>query len=479
MKKKLLTLFMSIIILAGASVFGVSAKGAEDSGLEELFSALTLNGALEKESTGGDWLAVCMAMSGHTDSLSDYAALASARVKDRLSNTEKLRTAVLCAAFRIEEDFVRKTVEDTELSRATELIWRLILACDLKTDSLIDPLADQLYSLELEGGGFALSGSLADPDVTAMATCALHLAGRDVTPLIDLLSEMQCEDGHFISYGVKNAESAAQVVIALRVCGLDPETDPRFIKNGNSVYSAMLSFKVDGGFSHLLGTRADLHTTSQVSLAILANERRELAMYSFSSLFGVTPSNAGNSSDTANENIHPLDYKPIACSAVLILSLVTLAILALSGRFNAKNAIRVGAFAVFSLLFIIFTTIRTPDQFYSENPDPITPESRTVSICVVGLDGEILIPNTEYAIRDGENHLDLLIRATKYSKLRVDSLGGYVRGIGELYEMDHGGLSGWTVRVNGHLISVGASSLTVSDGDTVEWRYEREANLYE
>ena len=479
MKKQLLTLILCISVLAGASVFGVSAKGVEHGRVEELFSALCHSGALEKESTGGDWLAVCMAMSGQTDPLADYAAFVSQRVKTELSSTEKLRTALLCAAFRIEEDFVRGTVEDVELNRVTELIWRLILACDLKMEGLILSLADQLSALELEGGGFALSGTVADPDVTAMAACALHLAGRDVTSLIQLLSSMQCEDGHFISYGVKNAESAAQVVIALRVCGLDPESDPRFIKNGVSVYSAMLSFGVDGGFSHLLGGRADLHTTSQVSLALLANERRDINMYGFSSLEGVEPSAVGGSEKPSDTENAPLDYKPIACISVVIISLIALIILVIAKRFNIKNATRVGGFAVFALLFIIFTTIRTPEQFYAENPDPIGEGTPAVSICVVGLDGEVLIPNTAYAIREGENHIELLTRVAKYSKLRVDSLGGYVRGIGELYEMDHGGLSGWTVRVNGRLISVGAASVTVSDGDTVEWRYEREANLYE
>ena len=131
------------------------------------------------------------------------------------------------------------------------------------------------------------------------------------------------------------------------------------------------------------------------------------------------------------------------------------------------------------MLFIIFTTIRTPEQFYAENPDPITDDSRTVTFSVVGLDGEILIPPTLYSIRDGENQLELLVRVARYSRIRVDTLGGYVRGVGELYEMDHGGLSGWTVRVNGRLISVGAYSVTVSDGDTVEWRYEREGRIYE
>jgi hypothetical protein len=132
----------------------------------------------------------------------------------------------------------------------------------------------------------------------------------------------------------------------------------------------------------------------------------------------------------------------------------------------------VGCFAALALVFVIFTTIQTPEQFYSENPDPITADSATVTLSVIGLDGEKLISPTVFAIRNGENHLDLLVRATRYSGLRADTAGGYVRGIGDLYEFDHGGLSGWTVRVNGTLISSGADSIPVRHGDTVEWIYK-------
>lgn len=470
MKKRLVAFLISIIILAGASVIGVSAKGASESDVQALFDTLVSGGGLDSESTGGDWLAIALALDGQTDALSDYAALVSHRIGGEMSDSDKLRTALVCAALRIEDEFVKSTVENTDLDRITEVIWRLVLAVDLKMNEQVDSLADLLASLELKGGGFALSGEAADPDVTAMAACALHLAGRDVTPLINVLSSLQASDGHFLSYGAKNAESAAQVVIALRVCGIDPKTDPRFVKNGTSVYDAMLSYTADGGFAHIAGGRANLHTSSQIALAMLCEEKLGERIYSFSSLEPVTPSGkAPIEPDIENSEFN---YKPIACAAVLVIALITLIILAAARRLNTKNATRVGCFAALALVFVIFTTVQTPEQFYSENPDPITADSATVTLSVIGLDGERLIAPTVFAIRKGENHLDLLVRATRYSGLRADTAGGYVRGIGDLYEFDHGGLSGWTVRVNGTLISSGADSIPVRHGDTVEWIYK-------
>ena len=476
MKKRLVAFLISIVILAGASVVGVSAAGATESDVQALFDALVSDGGLDSESTGGDWLAIALALDGQTHRLSDYAALVAHRVKSGVADSDRLRTALVCAALHIEDEFVKNAVGDAELDQITEVIWRLVLAVDLKMSDRIDPIADLLTSLELEGGGFALSGKVADPDVTAMAACALHFAGRDVAPLIELLSGLQTEDGHFSSYGNKNAESAAQVVIALRVCGIDPKTDPRFVINGTSPYDAMLSYAADGGFSHLAGGRANLHTSSQIALALLCESKLGARIYSFSTLEPVTPSNkAPLQEDTENSQFN---YKPIACAAILVIALIAVIILAAARRLNAKNATRVGCFAAVALAFVMFTTIQTPEQFYSENPDPITADSETVTLSVIGLDGEILISPTVFAIRDGEDHLDLLVRAARYSGLRADTAGGYVRGIGDLYEFDHGGLSGWTVRINGTLISSGADSVPVRHGDRVEWVYETDGAAY-
>jgi hypothetical protein len=238
----------------------------------------------------------------------------------------------------------------------------------------------------------------------------------------------------------------------------------------------MLSYAADGGFSHLAGGKSNLHTSSQIALAMLCEEKLGERIYSFSSLEPVTPSGKAPIEPDAENS--EFNYKPIACAAILVIALISVMILAAARRLNTKNATRVGCFAALALVFVIFTTIQTPEQFYSENPDPITADSKTVTLSVTGIEGEKLIFPTVFAIREGESHIDLIARATRYSGIRADIAGGYVRGIGNLYEFDHGGLSGWTVRVNGTLISSGADSVPVRHGDTVEWIYETDGSAY-
>ena len=47
----------------------------------------------------------------------------------------------------------------------------------------------------------------------------------------------------------------------------------------------------------------------------------------------------------------------------------------------------------------------------------------------------------------------------------------YIKGIGYLYELAHGDLSGWVYLVNEESPSVGCASYTLSDGDTIVWHY--------
>ena len=99
-------------------------------------------------------------------------------------------------------------------------------------------VADQLISLQLPDGGWALMGQAADVDVTAMVLQALAphretpAVADSVAKAVALLASRQQEDGGFVSMGQPNPESAAQVMIALCALGVDPLTDEGFLKNG-------------------------------------------------------------------------------------------------------------------------------------------------------------------------------------------------------------------------------------------------------
>ena len=114
-------------------------------------------------------------------------------------------------------------------------------------------LAELLKAQESDGG-FSLSAGSGqmDVDITAMALTALapyYEENSEAKVAADLalswISEHQESDGGFCS------ESCAQVLTALCSLGIDPQSDSRFIKNGNTVLDNLMSFRQeDGGFVH-------------------------------------------------------------------------------------------------------------------------------------------------------------------------------------------------------------------------------------
>lgn len=120
-------------------------------------------------------------------------------------------------------------------------------------------LVQKILEAELSTGGWTFFGA-ADPDMTGMAIQALapyYNTNTDVKEAVDrgldVLSNMQRDDGGFASWGSLNSESDAQVVTALSALGIDADTDPRFVKNGISVLDNLISFKDEatGGFRHI------------------------------------------------------------------------------------------------------------------------------------------------------------------------------------------------------------------------------------
>ncbi|MBQ9551652.1 MAG: DUF4430 domain-containing protein [Clostridia bacterium] len=152
----------------------------------------------------------------------------------------------------------------------------------------------QLLDLQLADGGWAVSGSVSDVDVTAMTVTALAPAYKQdsaVTAAVDsairLLSERQNADGSLSSYGVKNPESIAQTVIALSALGLDAAQDSRFSKNGHTLFDALASFRLaDGSFCHEAGGASNRLATVQVFSAYVAAYRQA---HGLGSLYYVPP----------------------------------------------------------------------------------------------------------------------------------------------------------------------------------------------
>jgi|GEM_PF-719123 len=131
----------------------------------------------------------------------------------------------------------------------------------VSTQTTEDTLVQYLLNRQLSDGGWALSGTSADTDITAMTLQALapyyKQTGREkVTAAIDKaltrLGKMQLSDGGYGTMGVETSESTAQVITALTALGIDPKTDTRFIKGGNWTVENMISYHIDNsGFMHV------------------------------------------------------------------------------------------------------------------------------------------------------------------------------------------------------------------------------------
>lgn len=131
---------------------------------------------------------------------------------------------------------------------------------------------------QLADGGWALSGTVADPDMTGMALQSLapyYNTNPDVKVAVDkaivCLSEKQYDNGGYGSIDGICSESCAQVIVALTALGINPETDSRFVKNGVSVVDAMCLFAVEGGgFTHIPNGEINGMATEQGQYALAA-----------------------------------------------------------------------------------------------------------------------------------------------------------------------------------------------------------------
>lgn len=257
-------------------------------------------------STPGDWFPIGLGRLGINDNYDGYLAVIKDRVAERYREQGKLSAAKATEWHRISLAVLAMGGDPTNLGnnengqpidliadgcydrgKTASLgrqgingwIWGLIALDSMRysvpenayytrEDIIIEILRQQL-----EDGGFALSGKAADPDITAMAVQALapyynsekiysytpkngeKSISRSVYQVVDeavaCLSELQLDTGDYKSWGTQNVESTDQVAVALCCLGIDPLSDERFIKNGNTLLDGILRYRMDdGGFVH-------------------------------------------------------------------------------------------------------------------------------------------------------------------------------------------------------------------------------------
>lgn len=289
-----------------------------------------------------------------------------------------------------------------------------------------EKLVDYIVSNELAAGGFALAGTKADPDLTAMALQALapYKVDANVAQVIERgvaqLASIQLTNAGYTSAGNENVQSAAQVLIALSTLKIDAATDPRFIKNGKTILDNIQSFAIgDGGYKHPKNGAYNAMATQQATQALVAYDRFAKGLPGLFEMADVT-----------------VEEKPI------------------------------------------------PDP---ENPGgstggggggstaPVEPTEQVAYITITNKSYGDILATTEVKLNKGDTVYSVLKRVTDAKGItlntRSSSYGKYISGIAGIKEFDRGPLSGWMYRTNGDFPSYSSDSHTVRAGDDIEWAY--------
>lgn len=152
-------------------------------------------------------------------------------------------------------------------------------------------LSKEITNSEGVTGGFSLSGTVADPDITGMALQALsryqdQKKVKDATErALDVISKGQMDDGGYGSWGTENSESTSQMIVALSALKIDAAKDIRFIKADNkgqknwlvsnlTMYCVLApSSEMGYGIEHLLGKGINQMATEQGYYALISYDR--------------------------------------------------------------------------------------------------------------------------------------------------------------------------------------------------------------
>lgn len=179
------------------------------------------------------------------------------------------------------EDF--DAVVSQGLNGAMYALIALNADSDVDTDAQIkEPYLNYILEREKAEGGFSMDEEAEDAqaDMTSMALqCLEPYEDRAevkavVDRCIDVLAGLQNTDGGYVSFDEDSSESVAQAILALSACGVDCNTDERFVKDGKGLYDALMAYgNKDGGFSHVKDGESEPMATDQALCAMVAYQR--------------------------------------------------------------------------------------------------------------------------------------------------------------------------------------------------------------
>lgn len=475
-------------MLSGILNFKAVQSGAEDA---SDWVATCLPSAM---GAGGEWYAIALSQTGGRSPAVSYDLSACRMALEEYVDSTNVRSATTRQKYALTllatggtADSVTTTLADSIGQQGVmSWAWGLNLlnnGCE-SSACTADEAVKTLLSLRKEDGGWAVTGNYADADATAMVLQALapHRDNAEVAAAIEaavnLLSSKQTANGGFTSCGVENAESAAQVIIALCALNIDPE-DGRFVKNGMSPLDALAAFRLeDGSFAHEIGGGYSESATVQAFLALTAYERYQAGEGSLYLLDGdVQP----------GEVKAELGYRAIAAIIIGVAAVIACVVLLVMGKRHWKNFVAVLLIAAVLVGLVFVVDVQSAEDYYSATvtkTDAIGQVSLTIRCDTVAgtakhipADG-VILAETSMPIASGDTVYTILTDAARAHGIHMEASGAnglmYVSGIGNIYEFDFGDLSGWVYMVNGESASVGCDQYVLKPGDKVEWHYTLE-----
>ena len=302
--KKTISFILSFFLLTTAVYADIPYDTAAEAAAENIYETVKDPSV---SSVGGEWAVLGLARSGadvpqtyydkYLKNLGDYLSKKNGVLHDKKYTEYSRVVLALTALGKNPENFLGYNLlaplgdyEKTVWQGTNGAVWALI-ALDsgdyevphnetAKTAATRGMYVENILSAQNNDGGFALSaGTESDIDITAMALAALsgyrteEKVQNAVTAALGFVSANQGENGGFESYGAENAESAAQVLVAL--CGLGVDLhDGRFVKNGKTVLDNLMTFyDGKGGFCHAHGGDTNQMATEQAFYALTAVKR--------------------------------------------------------------------------------------------------------------------------------------------------------------------------------------------------------------
>ena len=521
-----ITIFLLSFFLLFCPLFslGARATGEEVRDVQEGILAFKLQesgattvedwikGELSEEAgIGAEWYVSALSQSGADCDFSAYEASLLQYLSQNTVTAAATRQkyAFALAAIGSGNAYISQTLSN---SIGKQGVMSLVFGLHLLSNGYAAPsqteetVVAQLLSLQREDGGWGVRAGASDVDVTAFVLQALasyrETDGVEaaITRALSLLSLRQTETGAFKSYGVENAESVAQVLTALVLLEVDFRADERFIKNGNSVWDALVTYRLsNGSFCHVAGEGYSASATEQVFFSLSAVLRAEAGKPSVFLLDRADPSlqepTSPSQEGLANGEEPSKNDTNTPSARVDVRLWITVGILSLGGILCAvllllkKKHLSYYLATVAAVGLLIggawCLDIRSAGEYYSG--EEIRKDAAVGSVVFsvrcdtvaqetdgryIPKDGMILNA-VSIPLAEGETPLDLLRQTAQSYGFHIDVSGGYVKGICHLYEFDFGDLSGWTYTVNGDSPSVGCGEYRLRDGDVVEFVYTR------